>query len=116
MAVDHSADLLPILDERGFDTAMRGYDKRQVDHYLIKIEDELRDASTDRDIAAARNSELSNQLTSHQAQIDSLRRQLRAATDPVTEDNVDVAVRALMQDAKRKARQVHADADVYADD
>ena len=52
-AENHAPDTLPIFAERGFDTAMRGYDRRQVDLYVGQLEDELHATVVAREDAVA---------------------------------------------------------------
>lgn len=110
-------DVLPILSEssRGFDPAIRGYDRAQVDHFLAALEDDVRVAIRERDAANARGADVAAQLASAQAQIESLRRQLRAATESVTQDNVDARVRQLLETAQADAALTRAAADAYAE-
>ena len=44
MSTEHASDVLPILSDahHGFDPALRGYDRAQVDQYLGQLEDEVR--------------------------------------------------------------------------
>lgn len=107
--------MLPILMDRGFDTAMRGYDRRQVDEFLGRLDEDARAAMAERDAATARSADLAAQLASVHAQAESLRRQLRAATEHVTEDNVAPRVRELLESAKRTAVSVRAEVDSYAE-
>src|SRR6185437_11313921 len=92
----HSPDTLPIFAERGFDTAMRGYDRRQVDLYVAQLEDELQATVAAREAAVA---QLTAQLANSNAQLDSLRRQLQAAAEPATEENVEPRVRKILESA-----------------
>ena len=62
--------------------------------YLGRLDDDLRRPRAERDAAAARSADLAAQLASAQAQVESLRRQLRAATEKVTTENVDEHVNA----------------------
>src|SRR5690349_3843434 len=109
MTSDQPTDVLPILsdsDDTGFDVAMRGYDRAQVDHYVAKLDDELRAAAEARDAALNRTADLAAQLASIQAQNESLRRQLEKATLQVTEDNVDDRVREILSVANADAAKV----------
>ncbi len=77
-----TSELLPLYESsRGFDTAMRGYDRDQVDREINRLDDDLRVTAAERDAAAARSADLAAQLASVHAQLESLRRQLRAATE-----------------------------------
>jgi DivIVA domain-containing protein len=113
MSSENYSDALPILTDRGFDTAMRGYDRRQVDEYVANLDDEVRAATADRDGAIARCADLAAQLASTQAQIESLRRQLRRATERPTTENVDTRVREMLDSAAKEAAKMRTDADSY---
>ena len=101
------SDVLTILSDaqRGFDSGIRGYDRAQVDQFLAHLEDELRAAMSDRDASAARSADLAAQLGSAQAQIESLRRQLRTASESITTENVDTRVRQIVDAAVRTQRR-----------
>src|SRR5262245_54301531 len=109
MSSENYAAALPILSDRGFDTAMRGYDRRQVDEYVANLDDEVRAATADRDAAIARCADLAAQLASTQAQIESLRRQLRRATERPTTQHVDMRVREMLESAAAEADHIRTD-------
>ena len=113
MSSENYSDTLPILADRGFDTSMRGYDRRQVDVYVATLDDEIRAAAADRDAALARCADFAAQLASAQAQIESLRRQLRKASEKVTADNLEPRVRELLDTAAADASKMRADGDAY---
>src|SRR6266545_885488 len=113
MSSENYSDTLPILADRGFDTSMRGYDRRQVDVFVATLDDEIRAAAADRDAALARCADFAAQLASAQAQIESLRRQLRKATEKVTADNLEPRVRELLDTAAADASKMRAEADAY---
>ncbi len=113
MSSENYSDTLPILADRGFDTSMRGYDRRQVDVYVATLDDEIRAAAADRDAALARCADFAAQLASAQAQIESLRRQLRKASENVTADNLEPRVRELLDTAAADASKMRAEADAY---
>jgi cell division septum initiation protein DivIVA len=111
-----TSDLLPLYaPSRGFDTVMRGYDKPQVDREIGRLDDDVRITTAERDAAAARSADLAAQLASAQAQIESLRRQLRAASEAITADNVDGHVKQILQAAKAEAAKIRADAQAEAE-
>lgn len=113
MSSENYSDAFPILADRGFDTAMRGYDRRQVDEYVANLDDEVRAATADRDAAIARCADLAAQLASLHAQLESLRRQLRRATERPTAENVDTRVREMLDSAAAEAAKMRTDADGY---
>jgi DivIVA domain-containing protein len=118
MSSDNPSDVLPILTNahRGFDAAMRGYDRAQVDQFLTHIDEDVRAAVAERNSMAARSADLAAQLASAQAQIESLRRQLRKASETVTAETVDARVRTRLEaGAPLGARLVIADAETGLD-
>lgn len=117
MSTDHPTDVLPILDDdsRGFDVAMRGYDRVQVDHFLARLDAEVAAAKNERDAALGRSADLAAQLASAQAQIESLRRQLVHATETVTPENVDQRIRQVLEAATRDASAARAAGQADAD-
>src|SRR4051812_46422330 len=99
MAGDEPTDVLPILnnDDRGFDPAIRGYDRVQVDEFVARLDADLHATRAERDSIAVRSADIAAQLASAHAQVESLRRQLRAATEQVTRENVDEHVAAALK-------------------
>ena len=61
-----------------------------------------------------RVAEVSAQLANANAQIESLRRQLQAAAEPVTEDNIEPRVRKILESARTEAARLRSEADAYA--
>jgi DivIVA domain-containing protein len=117
MAVEEPTDVLPILnnDDRGFDPAIRGYDRAQVDAFLIKLDADLRATQEDRDMIAGRSADIAAQLANAHAQAESLRRQLRAATEQVTPQNVDQHVAAALKTAQTEANRIRVAAQSEAE-
>jgi DivIVA domain-containing protein len=116
MASENPTDVLPMLTDAnpGFPVAMRGYDRNQVDQFLGRMDEDLRATISERDAAAARSADLAAQLASAQAQIESLRRQLRTANEAVTADNIDERVRARLEAANADAAKTRAAAEADA--
>jgi cell division septum initiation protein DivIVA len=116
MALDNPSDVLPILTDahRGFDAAIRGYDRAQVDQFFSDMDEELRAAVANRDAIAGRSADLAAQLASAQAQIESLRRQLRKASETVTAETVDKRVSALLGAANTEAAKIRSAAETEA--
>jgi cell division septum initiation protein DivIVA len=116
MASDDLTDVIPMLNDAnpGFATAMRGYDRAQVDRFLSQQDDELRAAVAERDTAALRTADLAAQLASARAQIESLRRQLRTANEDVTAQNVDERAKKILDLATADATKIRTDAEVEA--
>ncbi|WP_375489198.1 hypothetical protein [uncultured Jatrophihabitans sp.] len=116
MSDSSPTDLLPLYESsRGFDTAMRGYDREQVDREVSRLDDEVRVTVAERDAAANRSADLAAQLASAHAQVESMRRQLRTATEAVTPENVDERVRAILTAAKADAAKLRQDAQTQAE-
>lgn len=113
---DSMSDLLPLYESsRGFDTAMRGYDREQVDREVSRLDDDVRITTAERDAAAARTADLAAQLASMHAQVESLRRQLRTATDSVNVDNVDERVKHIFNAARSDAARLREEAQSQAE-
>lgn len=112
MRPDHPTEALPIFGEvaRGFDAAMRGYDRAQVDRYVAAAEDDFRRVSADRDAAHAQNGDLHQRLEQALAELDSLRERLRLAAEHVNADNVDEHVRPFLEQARAEAERLRSDA------
>src|SRR5690349_8695514 len=115
MASD-SPDLLPMTEARPeFDPSLRGYDRSQVDEYIAQLDEEVRALQSDRDLAAARSADLAAQLASTSAVVESLRRELRMATEAVTPSNIDERVaeqlRAAQNEAATLREMAHKEAD-----
>lgn len=112
MAGEEPTDVLPILnnDDRGFDPAIRGYDRAQVDSFVSRLDADLRAAQADRDAIAGRSADIAAQLANAHAQVESLRRQLRSATEQVTRDNVDMHVANALKAAQAEASRMRASA------
>ncbi len=112
MRPDHPTEALPIFGEvaRGFDAAMRGYDRAQVDRYVAAAEDDLRRANAERDAARAQNADLHRRLEQALAELDSLRQQLRLTAEHVSADNVDEHVRPFLEQARAEAERLRSDA------
>jgi cell division septum initiation protein DivIVA len=102
--------------ERGFDPALRGYDRDQVDRYVTRSEDDLRLAMAQRDSALSRSADLAAQLSAANAQLESLHRQLRVANEAVTPDNVDTRVRHLVEAAQADASQLRLQTETHAEE
>lgn len=116
MATENPSDVLPMLTDihPGFDAAMRGYDRTQVDQFLSRMDEDLRAAVAERDAIAGRTADLAAQLASAHAQIESLRRQLRTANETVTGENVEERVRKRLEAATADAAKVRRDAEAEA--
>jgi DivIVA domain-containing protein len=119
MAADDSTELLPVMGggEPSFDTAMRGYDKRQVDDYVSRLEADLLDAMSARDLALSVSAERAAQLAGVGAQIESLEQLLAHARSSQTIDvnNVDALVAGKLVAARDDAEAIKAAAQAQAE-
>lgn len=96
------------------DVVMRGYDRRQVDDLLERLEADASAATADRDAALARSADLAAQLANSYAETESLRRKLRAeASSVVTAENVSDRIRAMLELAEEEAARIREEADHY---
>ena len=115
MSADKSSDELSIIQggPRVFDTALRGYDRRQVDEMIGNLEDETRAFAVERETLRARLHDLTLQLDNGFAQIESMRRQLHAASAEINASNVDARVRDIIDAAHAGAVKARAEGDAY---
>jgi DivIVA domain-containing protein len=117
MAGDEPTDVLPILnnDDRGFDPAIRGYDRAQVDSFVARLDADLRTAQHERDTIAGRSADIAAQLANAHAQVESLRRQLRSATEQITPENVDAHVANTLKTTHADASRIRVAAQEEAE-
>jgi DivIVA domain-containing protein len=108
MADDHRSDMYPMLndDDPHFDLALRGYDKRQVDDYLTRIEADLVDIQAARDAALAISADRAAHLANREAHIESLKRQSAKAVEPVSNVNISDRIRTMLQLATDESDQI----------
>ncbi len=108
MAFNDSTDLIPLLGDDGpdFDIAMRGYDRRQVDEYVARVEANLAEAQRGRDNALAISADRAAQLANREAHIESLTRQAATATENIKPVNVSDRIRDMLQLATDEAAQI----------
>lgn len=96
------------------DVVMRGYDRRQVEELLERLEAESAAATADRDAALARSADLAAQLANAFAEAESLRRKVRSeASSVVTAENVSDRIRAMLELAEEEAARLREEADQY---
>lgn len=88
-----------------FNVVLRGYDRAQVDEHLERLEAEMRIAAADRDSAAARSAELASKVSSHQAEIQSLRARLDKASAP-TFDTMGERIAGMLKLAEDEAEDI----------
>jgi len=106
------SDLFPMIAPPAlptFDLALRGYDRRQVDEYLDRLEHDLSVAQGDRDAASAR-------IALTEKRLDELEAELQAARTELTESNhptyagLGKRVEQLLSIAEEEAARLRADA------
>lgn len=118
MADDQPTEAFSLLsfDRPEFDIAMRGYDRRQVQEHIDRIDAELSAAATERDAAMARSADLAAQLASAYAEVESLRRKIRTdVSTMVTAENVSDRIRTMLELAEEEAARLREEAQLYAD-
>src|SRR6266511_2632999 len=118
MNYEQHTELLP-LGQAGnqFELSLRGYDRGQVNEHLLRLEDDLRVAIADRDIAAARSADLAAQLTAAlqaradrlSAEIDAKHREADGYAGRLVGEAEQRAT-AILAEAEQKAREATADA------
>jgi hypothetical protein len=111
-----------------FDVVLRGYNQRQVNERVTRLEFDLRNSSRARDAAAAQVSELQKLLNAARSELDKVKGQLtNLANSPITGANVTERVRVMMSLAEEEigdirqaaidhANASRAEADRYATD
>jgi V/A-type H+-transporting ATPase subunit G/H len=100
-----------------FDVVLRGYNQRQVNERVTRLEFDLKNASRSRDAASAQVAELSKVVAGTRAELDKVKAQLASlAASPISASNVTERVRIMMGLAEeeiadiRKAAVDHANA------
>ncbi|MCS7480218.1 hypothetical protein ACFFQW_42320 [Umezawaea endophytica] len=80
-----------------FDVVLRGYNQRQVNERVTRLEFDLKNASRSRDAAAAQVAELSKVVAGTRAELDKVKAQLSSlAASPISASNVTERVRIMM--------------------
>ena len=78
-----------------FDVVLRGYNQRQVNERVTRLEFDLKNSNRAREAASAQVAELSKLLGSTRAELDKVKSQLgKLATSPASASNVTERVRA----------------------
>ncbi|MEO6204295.1 MAG: DivIVA domain-containing protein [Mycobacteriales bacterium] len=109
-------DLLPVShDEQpsGFDVVLRGYDRRQVDDYLDRVEVALQEADSRHAQDTARIGAIEEELTALQARLDDAER--RAAGRPEPASTVGDRLAVMLRLAEEEAGAVRAEATAEAE-
>jgi cell division septum initiation protein DivIVA len=91
-----------------FHIAMRGYDKGQVDSYLIRSESELTTAQAARDHAVKAHASIGTQLSSCQADVKKLRRELADSAANSEPAKISDRIRDILQLAADEADDTRA--------
>jgi cell division septum initiation protein DivIVA len=118
MADDQPTEAFSLLsfDRPEFDVAMRGYDRRQVQDHIERMDSDLASAASERDAAMARSADLAAQLASAYAEVESLRRKIRTdVSTVVTAENVSDRIRTMLELAEEEAARLREEAQLYAD-
>jgi cell division septum initiation protein DivIVA len=106
MEHEQPTELLPLRDPTSqFTTVLRGYDRRQVEEHVERLELDLRVALQDRDIAAARSADLAAQLAAARGEIEALRAKMQRLELP-TPENIGERVRHMLALAEEEANDV----------
>lgn len=99
-----------------FDVVRRGYDPQQVTSHFEQLEYDLRIATANSEATNQRVSELTDQLSSVQAEADSLRAQLdRLALEPVSMSGLSDRMQRMIRLADEEATEIRARANADAD-
>lgn len=108
MAADDSTELLPVMGggEPSFDSAMRGYDRRQVDDYVGRLEADLLDLRSSLDLALGISADRAAQLAGHAAHIEALQQQLRAAKQALSAPTPQDQATAVLDEARTLAAEI----------
>ncbi|CAL9453507.1 hypothetical protein SUDANB95_02476 [Actinosynnema sp. ALI-1.44] len=111
---DGREELVPLRTD--FDAAWRGFDRRQVRHYVAAVEADLRLLAVDRDAAVARADDLARELERARAEIRELRDELdRVCRTPVEPEALSERLRRMLELAHAEADEVTARARAAAD-
>lgn len=111
---DGREELVPLRTD--FDAAWRGFDRRQVRHYVAAVEADLRLLAVDRDAAVARADDLARELERARAEIRELREKLdRVCRTPVEPEALSERLRRMLELAHAEADEVTARARAAAD-
>jgi DivIVA domain-containing protein len=95
-------------DRPTFDLVMRGYDRRQVDEHIDRLDSEVREATEARASATERSADMAAQLASTFAEVESLRQRLRSAVSTPGTTNVSDRIRSMFELAEEEAAQIRA--------
>src|SRR5688500_6665463 len=94
-----------------FDVVLRGYNQRQVNERVTRLEFDLKNSNRSRDAAAAQVGELTKLLNSMRADLDKTKIQLQnRASSPTSAANVTERVRVMMSLAEEEIADIRKDA------
>ncbi|MBN1170745.1 MAG: DivIVA domain-containing protein, partial [Micromonosporaceae bacterium] len=109
----HGGGIFPLHEdvapEPGFDTTLRGYDKRQVDRYVTQVEGEIAALTTERNEALAHAHSFSAQVTALEAELAEIRRKLGEGAR-VTFRHLGPRVEQILALAEDQAEAIRAEA------
>jgi V/A-type H+-transporting ATPase subunit G/H len=98
-----------------FDVVLRGYNQRQVNERVTRLEFDLRNAAKARDSAVAQAAELTKLLAATRHELDQARGQLhRIANGPLNASNVTERVRVMMKLAEEEIAEIRTSAEQQA--
>jgi len=106
-------DFLPL--GSSFDVARRGYDRRQVDEHLDRLDADLRILAADRDAAVARAAELAKQLEDRRNQLAGKEQEIaRLASAPSSMEGMSERVQRMLRLAQDEADEIRAQSETEA--
>lgn len=113
-----TSELIPLAEPETeavpeFDVVLRGYDRRQVDEYLDRLEADLAAAQTERSTLTARARALDKQLTEQDREVQAARRQLVESAQP-TYAGLGARVHQLLSIAEQESADIRSKAEAAA--
>src|SRR5918997_3065956 len=97
------------VSEPNFESALRGYDKRQVDRYVARAEGEIATLATEREQAYAQIQSLAAQVEQLQAEVVNVRRQA-ANVDKISFRHLGPRVEQILALAEEQAEAIRGSA------
>lgn len=98
-----------------FDTVRRGYDRKQVDEHLDRVDADLRILTADRDAAVARAAELGKQVENQRVQLVNNEREMaRLAASPATMEGMGDRLQRMLRLAQDEAAEIRSRAEAEA--
>lgn len=117
MVADDGSDFFPLADENAppqFDVVMRGYERRQVDAWMERLQAEVADLTDARDDALAIANDRANLIAELEDEIEALR--FKAASfEHIDSANVSERIHDMLKLARDEAAQVRRSAEQEAE-